>query len=137
MTITRVSAGNYTIDTTTELKNTYPDHQVFINDELVSTALPTTKSLIVGVHTVKLVLRNNSASHTDTQCLLVDDMLECTVASYISNISKEDRNVTDVPYLYYLLKEGTTGSNECGCLCTDLKNVYQLIQDEIFKVTTC
>lgn len=136
MTITKNPSGNYVIDTTTELKNLYPDHTVYINDVEKSTTLPYTAILTpAGVFTIKLILRSDSASYTETRCFLVDDVIECNVASYINNITKDERNVTNVPYLYYLLKEGTQEDNKCGCLCEDLKGIYQSIKDEIFKIS--
>jgi hypothetical protein len=129
------SGGFYVIDMTTELKTTYPIHSVLINDEEKSTVLPYTATLAVGVHTIKVLLRNNTSSYTETRCLLNDPSLECEAASFFSNSSKDIRSVTNVPYLFYILLEGTKDVNNCGCLCEDLKNIYQDIKDEIYGIS--
>ena len=135
MTIVETTPGTFTIDMLTSLKTTYPDHKVYIDTVEKSSVLPYAAQLGRGVYTIKVILRNSSASFTETRCLLVDANLECEVASFFANSSKETRSVTNVPYLFYVLSEGTKDVNNCGCLCEDLKIIYQDIKDEIFGIS--
>lgn len=120
-----------TIDVSTNLKNQYPDRQVYIDDVKVSDSLPYSQTLTTGLYDIRVVLKNNSGSYTETRCYLYDTELLCKITRYLSQLTQEERLKNNITNLYYILLEGTKENALCGCFCTELKTIYSDVNDLI------
>ena len=128
MILTRTT-DQLTVDIDISIKSLYTNYETYINNTLIGTTLPITTTITKGVQDIKVILKNLSGSYEDNRCYLYDEDIVCQIVSYIKNLSKDERTINNISFLYYLLLEGTKESTLCSCFCDDLKLIYSDITD--------
>jgi len=124
MIFTKNFNGTYTIDLDPSIKSTYTlGTTVKVDTVAVSTALPYTTSLSLGVHQIDLQLNGSTSIYKEKKCVLTDDDIECQVVTYLAGQTAEERILDNTSYLYYLVKESLVGDG-CVCACDSVRKIY-------------
>jgi hypothetical protein len=131
MIITKTNNYTYIIDLPPAIKALYTSTSVQLNKVELSQTLPYTVTLPTGISEVKITLKSANGSYEEKACFLYDDNLQCNLATHLAALDKEKLTNTQLPYLYYMLKEGTTDINDCGCYCDYLLKIYEDINKQI------
>lgn len=131
MIITNNGSGSFTVTEPSTTIATYNlTTKVYLNNIQVATVIPHTFSPTIGVHEIKIEMANVSSTFTDKYCLLYDDNLYCDIVTKLGTMSETDRVKSNLPYMYYVLAQGTT-STSCVCQCDNVKTFYTELKDTI------
>jgi hypothetical protein len=119
------------VDLPPAVKSLYTAFSVLLNGIEVAQILPYTVVIPIGVSEIKIIAKSITQSYEEKACLLYDDNLQCNLATHLATLDKDKLTQSNIPYLYYILKEGTITANNCGCYCEYLDKMYKDIIKQI------
>jgi len=124
MIFTKNTNGTYTVDLPAPTKAPYTTSTVvYLDGVSIGTSLPTVISSISGVHKIRIYMTGPSGNYDESRCVLVDDELECKIFTKIGGMGEKERLQSNLPYLWFLVKEGST-DQACACVCDSIKTIY-------------